>query len=261
MSARQIRRDRERNAERSGKRRRRAGGKIAGSAGAALGATVLFAPAAQAESFEVDTLNDDLDNSCDDDCSIRDAVYEARQINDPDTITFLAGLTGTITLNDGSDIDIYNDSLTIQGPGAGVITVDGYDHRIFDLYGFDSGEDEVVISGLTLTDGHSSDGGAIRSIATGGEAADLTIADSVLTGNEATSDGGAIFAFYSALTIVNSQITDSNAAFRGGGVYHGSGDHDGSEDAATVISNSVISGNSAAGREVASTPATARTMS
>jgi hypothetical protein len=53
------------------------------------------------------------------------------------TVDFQAGLSGTITLTTGERA--VNESLTIDGPGAGIITVSGNDQsRVFDLSGRDS---------------------------------------------------------------------------------------------------------------------------
>ena len=99
--------------------------------------------------------------------------------------------TGTITLS--GEIDVYYDGLDIQGPGADQITVSGDNaYRIFDFYDFDDPGEQVGVSGLTLTDGSGSDGGAIASSGDVGNAAHhLTIANSVLTGNEAVYGGAA----------------------------------------------------------------------
>ena len=52
-----------------------------------------------------------------------------------------------------------------------------------------------------------------------GDAPDVTIADSVLTGNEA-GGGGALWVDYSALTITGSTLSNNEATeFYGGGLY------------------------------------------
>ena len=63
------------------------------AAGAAIGATALFAPSAQAASFEVNTVADAAaDGLCDANCTLRDAVELANANGEADTITFLSGL-------------------------------------------------------------------------------------------------------------------------------------------------------------------------
>ena len=135
----------------------------------------------------------------------------------------------------------------IQGPGADQITVDGNDNgRIFSLYYFDGPNESVEISGLTLTGGYDDDGGAVAAFAGGmADAPDVTIAESILTENEATEDGGAIYANESAVTITGSQITDNDAGDDGGAVHTYYSNLDGSEDHGVTISSTVISGNTA----------------
>src|SRR5262245_20935295 len=55
--------------------------------------------------------------------SLRQAVADAETNPGADTVVFQAGLSGQITLSTG-EIDI-SESLSIQGPGANVITVSG----------------------------------------------------------------------------------------------------------------------------------------
>ena len=78
--------------------------------------------------------------------SLRQAIIDAVA---GDTIEF--GITGTITLTSG--LLSINKDLTITGPGAGSLTIDGNaSSRIFNV---GSGA-TVSISGLTLTNGNSS---------------------------------------------------------------------------------------------------------
>src|SRR5260370_5722643 len=95
------------------------------------------------------------------------------------TVDFQADLTGTITLTSG-ELTI-NRSLTIDGPGAAVITVSGnHASRVFTI-----GGSTVYISGLTVADGTvtNGSGGGILNAGT------LTLTDSILSGNS----GGGIF--------------------------------------------------------------------
>ena len=73
-----------------------------------------------------------------------------------DTIVFQSGLTGTITL--ASTLTV-SQSLTIQGPGANVITVSG--NNAMQVFNISSGT--VGISGLTIADGNWVSGGGILS--------------------------------------------------------------------------------------------------
>src|SRR5262249_47440078 len=111
--------------------------------------------------------------------SLRQALADA-DAPGADTIVFQPGLSGTITL---SRQLFVNDSVTITGPGAGVLTISGNNHsRIFQIDNGTNASIDVTISGLTLTQGNSGvlDGGAI-SVAN--EA--LTLRGVVITGNTA----------------------------------------------------------------------------
>ena len=186
--------------------------------GATLGAAVIFAPAASADTFTVNTLDDGDDGSCADaDCSLREAADEANTAADADTITFATGLSGTIELTDtDGDIPILA-ATTITGPRRRTFTVSGENnYRIFYIKPDDVGEayDDVSISGLTLTNGYeSSSGGALYSYE-----ATLTLSAVALTGNHA-NDGGAVFAEDNPMTIVDSSFTNNEADDNGGALY------------------------------------------
>src|SRR5688500_10404584 len=81
-----------------------------------------------AQVLTVNTLAATNDGICDAfDCSLLDAVTSAESGS---TIKFASGLSGTITLA-GNAFDIATD-LTIEGPGADVITLSGgHINRIF----------------------------------------------------------------------------------------------------------------------------------
>jgi hypothetical protein len=165
--------------------------------------------------------------------SLRQAVLGANATPGADTITFQPGLGGPITLTGPLDI---TDSVTIQGPGSGVITVSGNDaSRIFVIDDGATGAINVGISGLTLTTGNAGtngDGGAI-------EVADeaLTLSGVVVTGNTANmgSGGGIHLGTAGRLTLEDSTVS-GNQASRGGGI---------SSSGVVVVRNSTISGNRA----------------
>lgn len=125
MSQRSIRRAQQRRlaAERRREtlKRRRAGL----AAGAAIGATALFAPSAQAANFEVNNLVDDPAGLCPVNCTPRDAAAQANANTEADTIIFQSGLTGTIRLTQGEIALGSPYALTIEGPGRDVLSVSG----------------------------------------------------------------------------------------------------------------------------------------
>jgi hypothetical protein len=177
------------------------------------------------------------------DCSLREAVNAANASSADDTINFAAGLT-KITLT--NEIVINNaGALTINGPGANVLTIDGGPgtNRIF--Y---TNRAKVTISGVTLTGGNGAGasgsglGGAIY--AYGDDLTpdgSLTLDGLNVTGNGADVGGGVIFAGGGIHRIINSTFSNNTAGSLGygGGLYYGG--HGGT---LTVV-NSTIAGNSA----------------
>lgn len=146
-----------------------------------------FAPGAAALSFMV-TNADDAGNG-----SLREAIAQANLNPGADDIVFDLATPATITLSTGQ-LEIFDD-LTITGPGADQLTVDGDgSSRIFFIDGAGGalGSIDVDISGLTLTNGFAagpqaddSNGGAIR-----GENVDLLIDSAAITNSVASADGG-----------------------------------------------------------------------
>ena len=160
--------------------------------------------------------------------SLRQALMDA---NDGDTINF--AVTGTITISSGQLI--VSTSVTISGPGADILAVDGSgDDRVFSI----NNGLTVTISGLTLTNGMSISGGCI----TNGNVATLTVTNCALSGCT-SPNGGAIYNDHATLTVTNCTISGNQAASNGGGIVNdGSG---GGHNATLTISNSTLSGNTA----------------
>jgi hypothetical protein len=155
--------------------------------------------------------------------------YEINNAQPGDTITFAPAVTGTITLS--QNITIAK-NLTIQGPGAGTLTISG--NFVTQILNIASGT--VSISGLTFLDGatgagSTGTGGAINS----DSSSLLTVNASTFVGNSAggqagmTADsgagsGGAIADNHGPLTVVDSTFIGNSAGGPGnGGVYSGSG--------------------------------------
>jgi hypothetical protein len=204
-----------------------------GAVGSAVGlgvAALAVAPAANAAVFDVTNLNDSGAGS------LRQAIIDANTAAGADVITFQAALTGTITLSTGQ---LYiTDSVDIQGPGPSVITVSGDNSsRVFYMYSSSSTID-VRIAGLTITEGAANIGAGIVDFDE-----NLTLDDVVLTQNNATGDGGGLWAdgFNMTLTISNSTLSGNTSGDDGGGIYI--------EDtgALLTIDDSVITGNQAQG--------------
>src|SRR6266511_4130860 len=186
--------------------------------------------------------------------SLRQALADA---NDGDTINFDAAVSGTITLTSGELL--VNDSITISGPDADLLAVNGNAaSRVFHI----SSGKTVTISGLTITNGSASGGTypnnsgggifndhaalTVNNCALSGNAT-LTINNSTLSGNSANQYGGGIYndgtlTGSATLTINNSTLSGNSAIDVGGGIYN-SGTTCCS--ATLTINNSTLSGNSA----------------
>lgn len=138
--------------------------------------------------------------------SLRQALVNA---NNGDTID-ATGISGVITLSSGELL--VDKSVTINGPGADLLAVDGNGtSRVFEI---GSGE-TVTISDLTIKNGHDDNiGGGINNQS----GATLTIANCTVSANTTGSVG--------------------NPAVQGGGIYN---------RGRVMIVNSTISGNSSGG--------------
>jgi CSLREA domain-containing protein len=242
-----LSRSRERAQAQERKRGRRLAARAALATGGAAGASVLFAPGAQAATFEVNSTADPGDGTCDaTECTLREAIGAANGAAGADTVTFAATVTGSIDLNAG-DLEI-TDELIVQGPGAEVLAVDGYNNdRVFYIGTADT--QPVTISGLTIRNGQApglySVGGGIYASPGSGT---LRVANSVVAYNQAfevtgkydaEGVGGGIAAVETAgLTIVDSQVRQNNAAEAGGGIF--------AYDTETTITGSTIRNNSLA---------------
>src|SRR5262245_11277403 len=140
--------------------------------------------------------------------SLRAMIQKADNHSGLDTIVFQPGLEGTIVLNGGNQIDIV-DSLTLIGPGAAKIAVDGNGmSRIFQVTG-----PKVTIRGRELRNGRSTCGGAVY----GNK--NLTLVQDIFDDNQAASGGGAIGFQGSFLTIQQCTLSGNSAGEDGGGLW------------------------------------------
>jgi CSLREA domain-containing protein len=234
-----------------------------------LGFIAIFALAADAATFTVTKVADTNDGVCDSDCSLREAIAAANAAAGDDTIEFDAGLfsdPATIVLSSGEMTIGVNGLVTINGPGPGVLTLDGnLASRIMTV-----GPGATAnITGLTFTRGNGSGalntgrGGALyvaggtaivtNSVFTGNSAANggafnnaasgtpatATYINCVFSNNSSTSTGGAGQNFSTSfLTIHNSTFTgNSGGTTTGGGALQANGQ--------VRITNSTFSGNTA----------------
>lgn len=155
--------------------------------------------------------------------------YEIAAASSGETIDFDPDLSGTIRLSHGELV--IDKSLTIEGPGADRLAISG--HRSDRIFHVAAGGVDVVIAGLTITDGRGrGDGGGILNA----PGATLTVAGCNLIGNVARGGpgqvgrGGGIFnATGGTLSIADSTFVANQAwggpgrAGEGGGLYSVSG--------------------------------------
>ena len=194
----------------------------------------------------VDILDDEYDgNFGPGDLSLREAISQANGSAGHNTITFDAAVVAssmTIDLELG-EMEIA-DSVTIDGPGQHLLTIDGQQQsRVFHI---SAPNVDTTINRLTLTGGRTTEsgtegrGGAIWSRIFNST---LRIGDSTITDNSTANDaahGGAIFAA-GDLVVSNSTITGNSTAgsgARGGGI---------SVFRTLSLSGSTVTGNSTAG--------------
>ncbi len=128
--------------------------------------------------------------------TLREAIDYARTFPSAQTpiVSFASHVTGTITLN-GSNLNIsrpVGSSLTISGPGAGVLSLNGNaQSNIF----YSDGVGNAAVSGLTFTNGLAAKGGAIQTVPNANDfesSGILSVTDCVFSGNHATTEAGAI---------------------------------------------------------------------
>jgi len=154
--------------------------------------------------------------------SLRQALANA---NNGDTINF--AVTGTVSLFSGELV--IGKNVTIAGPGANRLSIDG-GQELGSPYTFHvvSGK-TVTISGLTIT----GDGGGIRN-----DEAILTVSNCVVSG--AAQQAGLLNSgVIASVTIINSLFSDNSE-----GIYNNSGGSGaGNCTACTTIANSVVTGN------------------
>src|SRR4051794_5297146 len=146
-------------------------------------------------------------------CTLRGAIQQANATpGGPDLITFTRAGEGQIQLT-GQLPEITTD-LSVRGTGASLVKLWGNAQQ--GVLRISNGA-HVRISGVTISNGLTRNGGGVLSIVS-----DLTITDSVISGNVANGGGG-IFAWGGTLRIerstfrANGQIVDPNTNVQGGG--------------------------------------------
>lgn len=139
--------------------------------------------------------------------SLRQAIIDAAA---GDTINF--DVTGTIILTSG-ELTI-NKNLTITGPGESSLTISGNNSsRVIRIL---SGNYSIQITGLTIADGDSGQGGGMINVSTG----TVILEYVTFTGNVANSSGGGMMNWTSSPTLTNVTFNNNSAGDAGGGMYN-----------------------------------------
>jgi len=212
-----------------------------------------------AELLVVNSLADTTDGACDSQsCTLREALAAANSSADYNAIYF--AVAGTINLTSALP-DVATD-MTIDGPGANVLTVRRNSSNNFRIFTVTAGV-RAAINGLTITNGDpalGTGGGGVSNTGTLGMNAVtvsgnnavagagilnsgpgvLTLTNSTLSGNTAGSGGGGgIFNSGGKVNVVNSTISGNAGGFGGGGIYNFVG--------TTNVTNSTVANNSQRG--------------
>jgi CSLREA domain-containing protein len=200
---------------------------------------VLAAPAVHAAAFIPTTLTDSADGSCDNHCSLREAIQAANATDGPDFIllspgTYSLSLEGAgEDLGATGDLDIHGDVI-IVGRDAINTVIDGLNlDRVFDV----QAGSKLELVGVTVRNGRtvSGPGGGIRVLG------ELALTRGVVTGSHAQSDsGGGIHGqgTDSKVTLIQSTVWGNTASVNGGGL---------SIEGTIEMVNSTLSGNTASG--------------
>ncbi len=181
--------------------------------------------------------------------SLREAIFAANILSGADTIEFAPELTAegptTILITQGELAII--DALTINGPGAELLTIDasgndptpdqelGDGSRVFSIDDGAGSAVDVVIAGLRMTGGDSAgDGGAILN------RENLALSSVRLTANFAANRGGAIYSDIGVLNVAGSTIDGNRANQSGGGIWCSSLSSDSRIESSLLSSNLAV---------------------
>jgi hypothetical protein len=179
----------------------------------------LAVPAAAEAAVTVNTTGDPAGLGCTGGpCSLRQAIAASAA---GDTINFAPGVSGAITLTGG--VLLITQSVNIAGPGAGNLTIDGNGKStVFDIAPSGGANQDVTISGLTITGGTAATNGG--GILTNDVLRSLTLSGDRITGNQvsidnpaASSGGGGVYVNGGTLTVSGSTIDHNSVTLTGSG--------------------------------------------
>jgi hypothetical protein len=187
-----------------------------GSDGSDIGA-VETGPAQPGPTFTVTNTADRADGACTvDNCTLRDALNLSNATQNAHVINFADGVTGIIN-GSGGGLTI-NNPLTINGPGARLLSISGRNSDQVFLVATNA-----VISGLTIRSGNSGsaffDGGGIYN----GGGGSLTLRDCVVTlckSNDLLGGGGIFNEGGATLVLTRCTLVQNFTNRAGGAVYN-----------------------------------------
>jgi CSLREA domain-containing protein len=184
------------------------------------------------------TTNSDTSTLFDGLTSLREALAYATSKPGAATITFDPGVFATaqtITLNTQLPALADSSGITITGPGANLLTIDGNKlGRVFEI----AAGATASISGLTISGGNAVDGGIVNY-------GTLSLTNATISGNSASGGSTPIGGILNGgtLTLTNSTVSGNSASggtsFSIGGIFSASG--------TVTLTNSTVNGNSASG--------------
>lgn len=133
----------------------------------------------------------------------------------------------------GSALPFQTRRLTLQGPGAHLLTIRRSDAApSFRIFGFDSGLGNIVIDDVTINNGRVSGfGGGINSLS------NLTLSGVHVVGNRAI-DGGGVFLGIAGGTFLRSTFSGNSSSQRAGAIYY-----QGNSNERLLLATSTVSGN------------------
>ncbi|MBS1793092.1 MAG: carboxypeptidase regulatory-like domain-containing protein [Acidobacteria bacterium] len=172
------------------------------------------------------------------DCSLRGAIERTNATPGADTISFdptVFATPQTTTLGNSPLVVENNGGLTINGPGANLLTLDANNQS--SVMVLKSGG-TLNVSGFTFTGGNAIYANALSGGGLLNEGGSLTVSNSAIVNNRATNNGGGISA--GGLTTVANCTISGNTATGGGGIEVAQG-------GSLTLTNSTVSGNTATG--------------
>lgn len=198
----------------------------------------LLSGGVHAADFEVTTLSDSGDGS------LRWAIDQAESSEGQDNITFASSLSGAINLQ--SPLPMITEGLSITGPGItlnaeGISVLEGTEPPVINIY-TQIPYQTFSLAGMTI---RGSDSGAVRADLYYGRYSSVALSDMVVTGNTVRS---AIDVNYGNLTITDSVISGNSANRSGAGVSFDYGEL--SITDSEISNNTTVEGDDGAGISV-----------